>query len=379
MNEEARQLAQMVQALDEAPCGLARTAEDGTFLHVNTTFCRWVGRGRDELVGRLRMQDLLTMGGRIFHQTHWAPLLRMQGSVSEVKLEIALPAGSTLPVVLNALRRDVGAGIEHHLAIYVARDRDAYERELVLSRRRLEAAVATATRLESEAKDRALFAEQMIGIVSHDLRNPLSVIHSGTELLARLGPTPQQQGVIDRIHRAEDRARRLIRDLLDFTQARLGQGISVALVPLRLHKLVADAADDLSLAFRGRAIQLQASGDAEVRADPDRLVQLLGNLVGNAMTYGHADTPVTVSTVVDDRSFKLMVHNEGAPIPEELRDHLFQPLSRGQTETSAARSVGLGLYIVSEIAKAHGGRVTVDSTELAGTTFTVEIPRVPVA
>jgi phosphoserine phosphatase RsbU/P len=370
-------LASALRAFDEAPCALMQTDASGLFRHANATFCRWVGRSADELNGRLRLQDLLTMGGRIFHQTHWVPLLQMQGSVAEVKLEVLHRDGHTLPMVMNAIRREESGVVVHDLAAYVARDRDAYERELVLSRRRLEAAVAEARRVEALSKDRALFAEQMIGIVSHDLRNPLATIQTGAQLLVRAGATPQQMKVIDRIQRAGDRALRLIGDLLDFTQARLGTGITLNAQPLHLHDLVAESVEELALAFPGRELHHLKLGDGEVRADPDRIIQLLGNLVGNAMAYGRPDAPVTVRTSIEAGRFVLAVHNEGEAIPEELKARLFLPLSRGEPERGASRGVGLGLYIVSEIARAHGGSVSVWSTAAQGTTFSVDVPLRP--
>jgi signal transduction histidine kinase len=192
---------------DSAPCGLARTDDEGVFIAVNSTFCGWVEQPREALVGKRRFQDLLTMGGRIFHQTHWMPLLQMQGSISEVKLEIRLAQGSPLPMVVNALRTEREGVMLHELATFVARDRDKYERELLVARRRLEELVSEATRLQAETKDRALLAEQMIGIVSHDLRNPLSTISMrGGTSHARfaLRPRPAHPGA----HPARERPRR---------------------------------------------------------------------------------------------------------------------------------------------------------------------------
>ena len=103
-----------------------QTADDGTFRRVNRLFCQWVGYTPEDLVGRRRFQDLLTMGGRIFHQTHWVPLLQMQGSVSEVKLDVVHGDGSSISMVLNALRRTERGVVVHELAAFIARDRDRY-------------------------------------------------------------------------------------------------------------------------------------------------------------------------------------------------------------------------------------------------------------
>jgi sigma-B regulation protein RsbU (phosphoserine phosphatase) len=330
----------------------------------------------DELVGQRRFQDLLTVGGRIFHQTHWAPLLQMQGSISEVKLELLHRDGSTIPIVVNALVRLDGGVKVHEIAAFVARDRDKYEKELVLSRKRLEDLVAQATRLQAEAKDRAVFAEQMIGIVSHDLRNPLSSIQMGTALMGRGELSLNQQRVLGRISRSAERATRLIADLLDFTQARLGHGLAVTAEELDLHVLVAETIEELTTIYPARALVHRTVGAGPCVADADRLAQLIGNLVSNAMAYGRPDRPITVVSTIEGDRFSISVHNEGAPIPPDVQTTLFQPMTRGTVSVGGGRSVGLGLYIVNEIAKAHGGQAAVKSLAESGTTFSIACPAV---
>ena len=267
----------------------------------------------------------------------------------------------------------------HEIAAFVARDRDKYERKLLESRRRLEIVLAEATRMEAEAKDRAIFAEQMMGIVSHDLRNPLSTIQMSAAVLARGDATPNQQRVVGRIARATERAGRLIGDLLDFTQARLGTGISVSRKPIDLHAVIAEAVDELAQAYAGRALRHVREGEGKCDADADRLAQLVGNLVSNAMTYGMPEAAVTVSSSVGAATFTVAVHNEGVPIPPEMIPALFTPMTRGLGDTGLARSVGLGLFIVSQIAKAHGGRVSARSGPETGTVFEAVFPRHNVA
>ena len=367
--------AQAQALLDSAACGLMQTSSDGAFLRVNRTFCHWLGFTQNDLVGTRRLQDLLTMGGRIFHQTHWAPLLQMQGSISEVKLELLHSDGTAIPMVLNAVRREQNGVTVHDLAAYVARDRDKYEQELVLSRKRLQELVTETTRLHAEEKDRALFAEQMIGIVSHDLRNPLSSIGLGVALLASEELSDRQRRTVERIMRSTDRVTRLVADLLDFTQARLGAGLSVSLEMTDLHESVSQALEELSLAYPGRSVQHVRRGEGTCLADANRLAQLVGNLVANALAYGTPSKPVEVTSSIEARTFSLAVHNEGPPIAQELLGNLFEPMTRGTSESSPSRSVGLGLYIVREIAKAHGGSALAESSAERGTTFRATFPR----
>lgn len=359
--------------LDGAPCGLMQTDAKGVFLRANKPFCLWLGYTKEELVGKMRLQDLLTMGARIFHQTHWAPLLEMQGSISELKLDLRHRDGSSVPMVLNVVRQGHGPAHTQEVAAFVARDRDKYEQELLLSRQKLQAQVAEVERLQAETRDRALFAEQMIGIVSHDLRNPLSAVHTGIQLLFRHAPTDNQARVLSRMAQSVERANRLVSDLLDFTVARVGKGIAVDARPVDLHEVVAQSLAELALSFPDRVLRHQTRGNGKCNADPDRLSQLVGNLVANAVAYGDASRDVTVTTTVRSEHIEISVHNWGAAIPAELVASLFQPMVRGAV-TASGRSVGLGLFIIREIAKAHGGTVKVDSSDALGTTFTAVLP-----
>jgi sigma-B regulation protein RsbU (phosphoserine phosphatase) len=365
-----------LEALDDAPCALLRTDADGLVLRANTTFCRWMGVEREAIVGTRRLQDFFTTGGRIFHQTHWLPLLTMQGSVSEVKLEFVGAAKEPVPLVLNAIRHERGGAVVHDIAAYVAHDRDKYEKELLASRRQLQAAMQDVQAAHAQARDRALVAEQMMGVVSHDLRNPLSTISMGAALLMKLEPTHQQRAVLERILRATQRSNRLISDLLDFTQARLGGGLSVRKRIFSMREAVHETVDELTLAFPGRELVYRHEGPAEWFGDPDRITQMVGNLVANAMTYGDTTRPVTVSASIDNDRATVAVHNWGRPIPPELLKSIFEPLSRGDSP-GEARSLGLGLYIVSQIAKAHRGEVVVTSSQDEGTMFSAQLAREP--
>jgi sigma-B regulation protein RsbU (phosphoserine phosphatase) len=372
---------------DHAACGLILTAEDGVFEVVNETFCQWIGYPREQLVGRRRLQDLLTVGGRIFHQTHWAPLLRIQGSVAEVKLDLIRAGGEVKPMILNAVAR-AGAGVvRHEIAAFSAEDRHRYERELLQARRRaeelhirsveaqraLEQAQADLDEQKRAAEDRASFAEQMIGIVSHDLRNPLSAIQLSAAVLDRSDLSAVQRARVEAIVRATQRSTRLIGDLLDFTQARLGAGLRIEKREVDPHAVLAQAVDDLRLSYPGRRLVHAQSGAGTCIADADRLGQLLGNLVSNAMTHGDPSGTVTVTSSIEGAHLALSVHNTGPVISAQHLPTLFDPMTRGEG-SGASQGVGLGLFIVREIAREHGGSVAARSSPDAGTTVEVVVP-----
>ncbi len=278
-------------------------------------------------------------------------------------------------MVLNAIRRQEHGLTVHELAAFIARDRDKYERELIQSRKRLEELVAESARLQAEAKDRALFAEQMIGIVSHDLRNPLSSIQMGAHLLSQSDPSHGQQRILTRVQRSADRANRLIADLLDFTQARLGNGLAVKREAINLHEAVGETVDELEAVYPGRRLKHVRVGEGSCLADANRLSQLVGNLVSNAMVYGSAEKPVTVTSTIEASSFSIEVHNEGAPISIACAGSPVSTHGTWHERKQRRPKRGLGLFIVSEIAKSHGGRALVKSTLEEGTSFVVVLPR----
>jgi sigma-B regulation protein RsbU (phosphoserine phosphatase) len=382
-------LAAIAELYDHAACGLLVTDADGTIQVVNATFCGWTGYRREDLIGRRRLQDLLTVGGRILHQTHWAPLLQTQGSVAEVKLDMIDASGVVKPMILNAIARAVGDVVRHEIAAFSAEDPHRYERELLQARTRAEelhtrstesqrALVSAQAELDLQkqaAEDRALLAEQMIAIVSHDLRNPLSTIQLSATVLKAHELTPKGRERVEAILRATRSSARLIGDLLDFTQARLAGALRIRPREIDPHSVLAHAIGDLRVKYPGRQLVHATVGAGSCVADPERLAQLLGNLVSNAVVHGDPAGVVTVTSSIDDCCLRLEVHNTGPVIDGEVLPTLFDAMPRGRA-SDAARGVGFGLFIVREIARAHGGSVMARSSAAEGTTFAAVLPLV---
>jgi len=373
---------------DGAPCGLVVTDEDGTILRSNRIFSIWMGISQEAL-GQLRFQDLLTMGGKIFHQTHWAPLMRMQGSVAEVKLDLKNASEQTITLLLNGVRREHADGVYYELALFGMTDRDKYEREIVEARQRAEQLLWEKTSAEAalqqakveldlayeKSQQRAFFAEQMVAIASHDLKNPLTAIKMATDLLARGERSSRDTELLGHIRQSSERAQRMIADLLDLALARVGRGIGITRRAVDLHQVIERSVNELRVAFpQAKLIHVQVgAGLAEV--DADRMDQLVGNLVANSVAYGDLGQPITVTSFLEGEMALLTVHNEGPAIPESSLDNLFEPMTRVSELDTDLRSVGLGLFIVREIAKAHGGDVVVSSTNERGTSFCVSFGR----
>ncbi|MGE6763821.1 ATP-binding protein [Corallococcus interemptor] len=233
-------------------------------------------------------------------------------------------------------------------------------------------------KLVHEAHARVEFEQQLIGIVSHDLRNPLGAILTGASLMLRRDDIqPWHAKAAARILSAAERATRMIRDLLDFTQARMGGGIPVQAAPCDFHALTLQVVEEARTAHPERTIQMEHEGDGQGAWDSDRMAQVLSNILGNALKYSPEDTPVRVESRGEPESVVVHVRNGGDPIPPEMLPRIFEPLQRGTTVGRSERSIGLGLYIVRQLVLAHGGTVDARSSAEEGTVFTVRLPRLP--
>lgn len=351
---------------EEAPCGLLLTDGSGLLMSANATFLKWFGYELSDLLGSQRFQDLLSVGGKIFYQTHIGPLLEMQKSVAEVKFDIKHRDGQKLPILANILERSTACGKVRQIAVFMAKDRVQYERELVLARERAEELLDQLKHARVLAEDRALLAEQMVAIVSHDLRNPLMAITLSAEAIAVESLTPRQHRLLSHMGIAVRRATRLIKDILDFTQARVGHGIRTRIASFDVHACSRLAIEELRLALPGRQLLHFEEGEPFQMGDSDRIIQFIGNLVSNAAAYGDPTLPITVSSVGKQEGFEIHVHNHGPSIPSDLLGKIFEPMTRG---AQASEGIGLGLFIVSQIVNAHGGRMEVQSNDSEGTIF----------
>ncbi|MBK4739344.1 sensor histidine kinase [Noviherbaspirillum pedocola] len=248
----------------------------------------------------------------------------------------------------------------------------------------------------NEAIDQALaesvarYAQMMQGsqhlflaILGHDVRSPLSAINVGAHvLLLDETSSAKQTKVASRILSSAERLGSIVNDLLDFAASNSGEGIPVKPTSTDLTTVCADVVEEMRTIHADRTISLNLSGNLRGHIDRARIGQALSNLVGNALQHGMAETPVTVTVQGRPDEITLAVHNEGKAIPPVTQQTLFDPIKRRalhptQDHQGRVRNLGLGLYIANEIAEAHGGSITVVSTEKNGTTFTIHLPRPP--
>jgi PAS domain S-box-containing protein len=215
----------------------------------------------------------------------------------------------------------------------------------------------------------------LLGIVGHDLRTPLTSIMVSASALVREGAVSERhRRALERVEAGAARMSRLINDLLDYSRARLGQGLPVQPTPADLDAICADALDAIRAAQPGRNVVYVHEGDGRGDFDPERVTQALLNLLTNAMRYSTPETDVTLSWRGEHDRKVIAVHNQGPPIEAGLLGQLFEPFKRGDEAGNTWGGVGLGLYIVRQIVVAHGGAVRVRSVEGDGTTFELVLP-----
>ena len=371
---------------ENAPCGYLSLRTDSRIVKANQTFCRWTGYAPDELIGK-RLHDFLNIAGRIFYETHFAPLLRMQGFFNEVALDLIKKDGEAFPVLVNAAERMNAEGKPQfiRLTVFNATDRRRYERELLKARDELKVLAGTleqrvveaaAKQLRSDMaltshREDAKLREQFIAVLGHDLRNPLASIMAGTRLIQKAKLDEKSEAIAIMMQKSVMRMASLVDNVLDFARGRLGGGITLTLSAQSLEPALQQVVDELQSTHPESIIKTDFAFTKPVTADPVRIGQLFANLLGNALTYGTEGEPVTVTTRTEDQ-FELEVCNAGNPIAPAAMERLFSPFARGEVRPSQ-QGLGLGLYIASEIAKAHGGKIDVTSTpEL--TCFTLRMP-----
>lgn len=233
-------------------------------------------------------------------------------------------------------------------------------------------ALAERRQLFKAHQEEAALRERFMGIVSHDLRQPLQTVAMGASLLKTLSDDDRRAQVAERLIAAAARMERMISDILDLTRGRAGEGIPIARREVDVSQLYETVMEDLRHGHPNAVLELTTSGAASGQFDADRLAQVCTNLVSNAIEHGADASPIRVIVTGESDAVQIRVENTGSPIPPHVLTGLFDPFRRGQTQST--RGLGLGLYIVREIARGHGGTAHAESDDLS-TRFFVRLPK----
>jgi PAS domain S-box-containing protein len=358
---------------DQAPCGYVSTLPDGTIVKVNQTLLEWSGYTRDALLTSRTFQSLLTIGSRIYYETHLAPLLQMQGAVSEIALDFLCADRRILPVLVNARqKRDAGgAPLFNRITLFDSTDRKRYERELLLARRRA----------EQIAKDKG----ELLAMLSHDIRNPLNAVMGVVQLLGRSELNERQQRHVQLLKSSSENILQLLDRVLELSRAEASSlaleeaAFAVRPVVEGVVSTFRTAADDRQLTLR---CEIEDGVPDTVVADRIALGQILTNLVGNAIKFTESGS-VTITVEAKDNSadavtLRFAVADTGIGIPADRLERIFDEFTQASYETAARfGGSGLGLAISRKLLALYGSRVHVVSTVGEGSTFSFSV-RLPV-
>ena len=319
----------------------------------------------DEIIGhhfsRFYTEDAVRAG----HCEHELEVATREGRFEEEGWRVRKDGGRFwASVVITAIRGPDGV-----LRGFAKVTRDLTERKRAEEALRAE----VARRLDAEQTSR--LAQLFIGVLGHDLRNPLNAIVTGASYLTRIATSERQSRTIARITSSGRRIASMIDQLLDITRFGIGGGIELDRRPVDLAAIGRNVVDELAIAHPDRTVRSEPVGDTTGDWDQVRIEQALSNLVGNALQHGAPATPVSLRVEGGADGVSLVLHNGGA-IPADLLPDVFAPFKRAAARsTGASASLGLGLYITSQIIRAHGGTIDVTSSPEAGTTFTLWLPR----
>jgi signal transduction histidine kinase len=373
-NVDASRLEETVEDLYEhAPCGYLSTLPDGTIAKVNQTLLDWSGYARETLLTGTKFQTLLTMGSRMYYETHYAPLLQMQGFANEIALELVCADKRILPVVVNSLQKrdENGVVLFNRITLFDSTDRKRYERELLLARRRA----------EQIAKDKA----DLLAMLSHDIRNPLNAVMGVVQLLDRSELTDRQRRHVQLLKSSSENILNLLDRVLQLSKAESGSA-ALGEAAFAVRTLVEDVVSTFSTSADAKQLELRCSMDEVlppfVVGDPIALRQILTNLVGNAIKFTEAGG-VTITLhareiAADAVTLDFAVTDTGIGIPPDRLDRIFNEFTQASYETATRfGGSGLGLAISRKLLALYGSRVHVVSALGEGSTFSFSV-RLPV-
>ncbi len=359
----------LVDVIPDADFAAVAVAADGG-ARVELTAAMGLEEGPEPLAGPLAAEAIAARDVRVA-QEPGAPF----PPGTRIGAAAAGTAGATACALLVGSRSAGALGGDALLLLRAAADRAALALECARLERERARGADLVARTEADVAGRRKAVDYVLGIVGHDLRNPLGAIHMSAALLQKRGALAGWQAqTVERMRSSAGRMARIIADLLSYTRTRLGSGLPIVRRPARLDEIVARVVDELRAANAGRRIEVSTEGDLSGEWDPDRLEQVASNLVSNAVDHGDPAAPVRVELAGEPDAVVLRVRNEGPQVPPEVVAHLFEPFSRGPDEKSRkASGLGLGLYISREIVRGHGGEIGAASD--GETVVTVRLPR----
>ena len=351
--------------LDSAPFGFLVALDDGYVEAANQTLADLLGTKKEVLISG-HVDNLLTSPSRIFYQTHFFPILKLQGQVNEVYVSMRARNGDEVPVLLNARRREAASGPRNYWAVVAMHTRNQYENEILKARKL--------------AEEAAIAKDSFLSFVSHELRSPLSAITGWAAILtsdAPVDPTKLKRGM-EAITRNAKLQVKLVDDLLD--HARLAAGkVKVELSHLDAGRILESVLESVEPTANAKQVAIEreiASGVHRVAADAERLQQIYWNLINNAIKFTPPGGLVTVTLRRLNGFVELRVTDTGKGIAPDFLPYVFEAFRQEEGRVVRAEGgLGLGMAITRKLVELHGGNISAASPGIGeGATFTVRLP-----
>jgi PAS domain S-box-containing protein len=359
--------------LDDAPCGFVSFGDDGRIVYVNATLLERLGYAREDLIGH-QFETILSVGSRIFHQTHFFPLVKLHGRAQEIFILLRGRDGEDVGMLCNAVRhaRD-GADVIDCVFMEV-RERRKFEEALLQARQDLEKQRAAADEA-NQAKS------NFLAVMSHELRTPLNAIGGYVQLmtLGIHGPvTQKQQEALERIDRSQRHLLRLINDILNLSRIEAGR-VDYRVENVSLSEVVGSTLPmvEPQLAAKDLRLEVSVPEDIAARADREKVQQIILNLLTNAIKFTGRGGQISIEAGNRSPSrIFLCVTDTGMGIPADMLEKVFEPFIQVDASHSrAGEGTGLGLAISRDLARGMGGDLKAESELGAGSTFELTLSR----
>ncbi len=337
------------------------------------TFANWTGQKKTEIINLKRFQDLITIGGKIFYETHHAPLIKMQGFVNELYYELTVKGGGNVPVLLNSkqIRDDKGNVLGYKSTFFNITDRKKYEQELLLAKKKAEQAVVAKT--------------EFLSTISHEIRTPLNAIIGLTNILHEQDKNPDNREYLNILKFSSNNLLGLINDILDLSKIEAGK-VVLEEKDFDLRQLLHSIAGTFKLKTEKKGVKILVEPDKNLPVaffgDDLKLGQVFTNLVGNAVKFTE-DGSITIKAEVNDKvdktyQIRFSVKDTGIGIPSNKLESIFEEFTQASSQISIKYGgTGLGQAISQRILELYGGKLMVKSELNKGSEFyfTINLPK----
>ncbi|PRY84643.1 ATP-binding protein [Mongoliibacter ruber] len=352
----------------QAPCGYLSLDKKGVITKANLTLCNWLGYSPIELQGLFTFQDLLSVGGKIYFETHFLPLLQLEGQASEINFEIIAKNRDKLPVLVNGTKVTFDNKIiGFRLTIVDISQRKQYEKELLKAKK-----LAEENALKLSEKNIEL--ERFSNVVSHDLKSPIRTLSGLLEIMEKKGFLNMEEESIKIQKIIKDNLKRISVLVDDLMEQTLSEKETEYNEIVDLNEVVETVKEMLGDEIQKSSTQINIEVLPYVRGNKNQVIRLIQNLIMNAIKYrSEADPRIQIFCNVTDNMATVELRDNGIGFDPIFKDRIFEYMKRLHSPDKIPGS-GIGLYSCKKIVESHGGKIQAESEPGQGATFVFTLP-----